>query len=234
MSKTKEIIGKNGYYPSRMIYIHYINENKKYRGIDEADSITYSQYLEIITVFIRVILCFIVVGINVRFPRFLGSIKLLKVKRKFTHAADGRPRLQVNWGASNVNKKKLIAEGKLPLLTKYYYNGKEVEEGFPNAEAVSNGGEPWLVYYTDPYFFKLRWAKSPIFKKPNFTNRLPYIHLKGYTFRAFRDFERAAVLFAKQQEDYHYENEWNNDKAHIEWGLQVFRHTGGRLASGRN
>lgn len=65
----------------------------------------------------------------------LSTISITKHARNFSNPT-------VNWGASNVLRAEIVREGHVP-------------------KAPSNtGGEEWLVYFTDPWWFKFHWRKS--------------------------------------------------------------------------
>ena len=65
----------------------------------------------------------------------LSSISVARVERNFSKPS-------VDWGASNALKAGIIAEGGSP-------RGKGEAEG-----------EDWLVYRTDPEWFKFHWKKN--------------------------------------------------------------------------
>lgn len=67
----------------------------------------------------------------------IGRFQILRFERSFKNP-------QVNWGESNKYKQKLLDEGK------QLYN-PETKEGYQ-----------WLVYFTDGYYYGLKWKKEKI------------------------------------------------------------------------
>ena len=71
----------------------------------------------------------------------LGYLKIRKINRTFKKSI-------VNWGETNKEKKKLLSQGLV------------LREG-------EKEGEDWLIYYTDPWYFRWAWIRrngSSIFK----------------------------------------------------------------------
>lgn len=82
-------------------------------------------------------------GHSVKLPYSLGVLVIKRSERN-----NPLP----NWGESNKNKAELIAQGKLPLkVTKRDKDGNPCED---------NGGERWVVYHNDPYYYELVWIKN--------------------------------------------------------------------------
>ncbi len=76
----------------------------------------------------------------------LGHIEVVKKNRR----KRGELCLQPNFPESNRIKAEIIARGGTP------YESYRDEDGIVIG---NNGGEKWLVYYTDPYWFDIKWMR---------------------------------------------------------------------------
>jgi hypothetical protein len=83
-------------------------------------------------------------GGNMSLGELNGVIWIQRVERNVDKMIPDFP-------SSNAIKKQIIAKGGLPL--EYYKDA----EGKLTGE--NNGGEPWLVYFTDRFYYAIKWSK---------------------------------------------------------------------------
>lgn len=92
----------------------------------------------------------------------VGRILIKKIKRNYDKPV-------VDWGASRKEKKKLIEEGKLLYEEWYELNGQKVDKQTRGAVKKNNGGEKWMIYFNDPYYFRWAWSKKRVCRVKNQT-----------------------------------------------------------------
>ncbi len=121
-----------------------------------------------------------------------GFVQIIRCKRKG---------LSPDWGTSNKEKERLIAEGKTPI--EYYRDDKGEVIG-------DNGGEKWVSYHISDYYFMALWSqygKNYSFK------------MKQLKFHTSRITSEGIAKWCKE----------NNDKAILIHGLTSKRYDNNKL-----
>lgn len=95
----------------------------------------------------------ITLGYEYRLPYEGSILRIVKNKRRIKVTEDNNTiKGAVNWGESNKLKARLLEEGKVLYECKKDETGKII---------LDNGGEKWLVYHTDDFYYT--WIRvSPL------------------------------------------------------------------------
>lgn len=116
----------------------------------EGGILSYNKYKEVIELFMKEIIQKIIkTGYEFSMPYRCGLIKVIQLARTVTIKEDGTIKGAVDWGESNKLKAEIIKRGDIPLSSVKDENGKTTKE--------TNGGVPWLCYYTSKTFFSWVW-----------------------------------------------------------------------------
>lgn len=87
-------------------------------------------------------------GYTLNLPFNLGKICIKKVEISEWH------KKRINWNKSNINKKELLLQGKIPFKVTLRDDKKVILE--------DNGGIKWLEYYTQQFDYLWNWKKKDV------------------------------------------------------------------------
>ena len=114
----------------------------------------------------------------------LGNI--MKVEHKLMPrigTTNGNLRASINWPASHQKKKDIIARGGTPLQMIKDENGKILGD---------NGGEEWMIYYTDNKSVRLVWRRYSYIDTDGF-EVFPVRKCRRYHYKPADDFKKAVA-----------------------------------------
>lgn len=133
-------------YASKDIYKFFTEKNGKL-----VDKTTFSSILKAYNkAFMELV---ITEGVKLSIGGTTGHIQVVKKERRLR---GGKLAMQADFPSSLKIKREIIARGGIPLE-----NYKDDEGNIIG----NNGGEPWLVYYTDPYKLKIKWIRHRLAHK---------------------------------------------------------------------
>lgn len=125
-------------------------------GKEENWDIPLSLYKSVIRDFWKEISKAILKGGSLSFG--IGQFFIAENKRTIKLSKEGNIINNINWGASNKRKQELLNQGKIPF---------EATRDMFNEITGDNGGEPWLIYFTNDSFFSWVWNKNEYLKNFN-------------------------------------------------------------------
>jgi hypothetical protein len=225
------------YYGIVDAYDDYKREAKAY-NINKAPIISREVYREIVTTFIKVMIQFMLSGFVVHLPMRNGSFRLLYNKRKLSKKS-GFVNLVPNWGASNKKKKEILDRGGLLYEEWWERDGNKYNEPLIGSVKKTNGGEQWIIYYTDEGYYKFYWIRYmlglTVPKKDATQEEIDKLevkltkrklwHLLGYTFKPVRSLARSVKDIQDLPSYKFLPNENNISEVNIERSIQRFRDT---------
>jgi transposase InsO family protein len=94
------------------------------------------------------------------FGNRIGNLLIKKIRRNYKKPI-------VDWGESKKLKNQLLAEGKTLYEEWFEVDGVRVDEQTEGAKLVHNGGEKWLIYFSDPFYLRWAWVKKDICRVKN-------------------------------------------------------------------
>lgn len=159
-------------------FIKKLRNPRHVNYLSEFSSISFTDFKTILKHMNKAVSKDIVEGSSLKMGHKLGYIYIKEPDRKFKLSDNGKFNTKKNWGASQKKKQGLIDQGKVPL--QYYKD----EEGKIIGD---NGGEEWIVYYTDATFFRFSWWKMRV--KEAFSNKFfnPLRNISTYSFVPTKD-----------------------------------------------
>ena len=134
---TKKRIVKPKTYSTKHMYSYY---KKRY----PKSKIPYWMFKEVIARYNKKASDAVIFGGVLNLGAKLGDVIIKKIRRNYI-----KP--EVNWGASRVEKQKLIDQGIVPK-----------DETHPE-------GEEWMIFYSDPWYLRWAWSKKRVCKVKNQT-----------------------------------------------------------------
>lgn len=120
----------------------------------------YWLYKEVISRFNKKASDAIIFGQVLNFGNRIGNLLIKKIRRNYKKAI-------VDWGESKKLKAQLLLENKILYEEWFEVDGIRVDEHTPNAELKHNGGEKWLIYFSDSFYLRWAWAKKDICRVKN-------------------------------------------------------------------
>lgn len=117
----------------------------------------YWMYKEVLARFNKKASDAVIFGQVLNFGNRIGNLLIKKIRRNYKKAI-------VDWGESKRLKAEILVSGKELYLEWYELNGIKVDETTEGAELKNNGGEKWLIYFSDPWYLRWAWSKKDICK----------------------------------------------------------------------
>jgi hypothetical protein len=120
----------------------------------------YWLYKEVIARFNKKASDAVIFGQVLNFGNRIGNLLIKKIRRNYKKPI-------VDWGESKKLKNQLLAEGKTLYEEWFEVDGVRVDEQTEGAKLVHNGGEKWLIYFSDPFYLRWAWVKKDICRVKN-------------------------------------------------------------------
>lgn len=122
-------------YTAADIYKFFKQNNPK-------SKVPYWMFKEVLTRFNKKASDTIIMGGMLNLGNNLGYVRIKKIRRNYEKA-------EPNWKESNVQRRLLLSEGKLP-------KGPDHPDG-----------ENWIVFFTDPWYLRWAWIKKGVCRVKN-------------------------------------------------------------------
>lgn len=172
-------------------FIRRLRNPRHVNFLSEFSTINYKEFKVIIENMNKKVCIDIIEGKSLKLGYNLGYIYIKEFKRKFKISENGKYNTRKNWGESKRRKKQLLSEGRLPI--KYYKDetGKIVG---------NNGGEEWIIYYTEDNILRFSWWKMIINNITTNKKFNPLKNISTYLFKPTKD-NRLILSSSHKQEE---------------------------------
>lgn len=124
------------------------------------DTTPYWMYKEVLARFNKKASDQVIFGKVLNFGSRIGNLLIKKIRRNYEKPI-------VDWGESKKLKAQILTSGGILYEEWHELDGVKVDERTPGAVCKNNGGEKWLVFFSDPFYLRWAWAKKDVCKVKN-------------------------------------------------------------------